>query len=66
MDQTALVIAVDGPAASGKGTLSRRLAAHFGLAYLDTGSLYRGLAMLAMDKGLDLSDEQAVALLAPI
>jgi len=65
MDQTALVIAVDGPAASGKGTLSRRLAAHFGLAYLDTGSLYRGLAMLAMDKGLDLSDEQAVALLAP-
>ena len=64
MDKTALVIAVDGPAASGKGTLSRRLAAHFGLAYLDTGSLYRGLAMLAMDKGLDLSDEQGVALLA--
>ena len=65
MDQTILVIAVDGPAASGKGTLSRRLAAHFGLAYLDTGSLYRGLALLALDEGLALSDEQSVAMLAP-
>ena len=65
MDQTILVIAVDGPAASGKGTLSRRLAAHFGLAYLDTGSLYRGLALLALDEGLALSDEQSVASLAP-
>lgn len=40
-----LVIAVDGPAASGKGTLARRLADHFGLGYLDTGSLYRAAAM---------------------
>jgi len=40
-----LVIAVDGPAASGKGTLARRLADHFGLAYLDTGSLYRAVGM---------------------
>ena len=36
-----MIIAVDGPAASGKGTLARRLAEHFGLAYLDTGMLYR-------------------------
>lgn len=64
MDQSVLVIAVDGPAASGKGTLSRRLADHFGLAYLDTGSLYRGIALLALDKGLVLSDEQSVAALA--
>ncbi|MGH6938808.1 (d)CMP kinase, partial [Hypericibacter sp.] len=35
------IIAVDGPAASGKGTLARRLARHFGFAYLDTGLLYR-------------------------
>lgn len=40
-----LTIAVDGPAASGKGTLARRLAEHFGLAYLDTGSLYRAVGM---------------------
>lgn len=43
-----MIIAVDGPAASGKGTIARRLAAHFDLPYLDTGGLYRavGLAML--------------------
>ena len=43
------IIAVDGPAASGKGTLARRLAAHFNFAYLDTGLLYRavGFATLA-------------------
>lgn len=40
-----LTIAVDGPAASGKGTLARRLAEHFGLGYLDTGSLYRAVGM---------------------
>lgn len=40
-----MVIAVDGPAASGKGTLARRLADHFGLGYLDTGSLYRAVGM---------------------
>ena len=55
-EQTCLVIAVDGPAASGKGTLSRQLAKHFGLAYLDTGSLYRGVALLALEAGLDLDD----------
>lgn len=54
-----LVIAVDGPAASGKGTLARRLAAHYALAYLDTGSLYRatGLAVAAAGAGPD--DEAA-------
>lgn len=40
-----ILIAVDGPAASGKGTLARRLADHFGVGYLDTGSLYRAVAM---------------------
>jgi CMP/dCMP kinase len=39
-----MIIAIDGPAASGKGTLARKVAAHFGLAYLDTGSLYRAVA----------------------
>lgn len=55
-EQTCLVIAVDGPAASGKGTLSRKIAKHFGLAYLDTGSLYRGVALMALEAGLDVDD----------
>lgn len=54
-----LVIAVDGPAASGKGTLARRLAAHYGLAYLDTGSLYRATALAVMLAGGDPSNEGA-------
>jgi CMP/dCMP kinase len=47
-----MIIAIDGPAASGKGTLGRRIAEHFGLAYLDTGLLYRAVArdLLAMGK----------------
>jgi CMP/dCMP kinase len=50
-----VIIAVDGPAASGKGTLARRLASHFGLAYLDTGLLYRATALRALAAG-DPSD----------
>jgi len=56
----ALIIAVDGPAASGKGTLSRRLAAHFGLAHLDTGLLYRAVALKALDLKIELDDETAL------
>jgi cytidylate kinase len=48
-----LVIAIDGPAAAGKGTLARRLAAHFGLPYLDTGLLYRAVARRVLDEGGD-------------
>jgi CMP/dCMP kinase len=44
------VVAIDGPAASGKGTLARRLAEHFGLAHLDTGALYRATALLVLDE----------------
>ena len=46
-----MIIAVDGPAASGKGTLARALAEHFGLAYLDTGSLYRATAVRLLGVG---------------
>ena len=56
-----LVIAVDGPAASGKGTLARRLAAHYGLPYLDTGLLYRMVARTMLDAGEPLDDVQAAA-----
>jgi len=54
-----LVIAVDGPAAAGKGTLARALAARLGLAYLDTGLLYRATGMAARRAGGDLDDPMA-------
>jgi cytidylate kinase len=54
-----LVIAIDGPAASGKGTLARRLAAHYGLPHLDTGLLYRATACALIDEGLPLDDVEA-------
>lgn len=54
-----LVIAIDGPAASGKGTLARRLAAHFHLPHLDTGLLYRATACALLDEGLPLDDAEA-------
>jgi len=50
------VIAIDGPAASGKGTLARRLAEHFGFAYLDTGTLYRATAFLVLEQAGDPAD----------
>ena len=52
-----LVIAIDGPAAAGKGTLARRLADHYGLAYLDSGSLYRGTALTLLRSGQSSPDE---------
>jgi cytidylate kinase len=54
-----MIVAVDGPAASGKGTLARRLAAHYGLGYLDTGSLYRGVALIVLKSGKSPQDEAA-------
>ena len=53
------VIAVDGPAASGKGTLARRLASHYGYAYLDTGSLYRAVGLRLIYGDQDPSDKNA-------
>ncbi|MBB4211586.1 cytidylate kinase [Rhodothalassium salexigens DSM 2132] len=48
-----MIVAIDGPAASGKGTLARRLAAHFNFAYLDTGLLYRAVGQAVLDAGGD-------------
>lgn len=55
------VIAVDGTAASGKGTLAARLAAHYGLPHLDTGLLYRAVGMALQRVGADLADEARAA-----
>ena len=57
MTKQGIVIAVDGPAASGKGTLSRRISHFYNLAYLDTGTLYRGIGWLMLTRDLDPRDE---------
>jgi cytidylate kinase len=54
-----MILAIDGPAASGKGTLGKRLAAHFGLPHLDTGLLYRAVAFALLQEGHALTDEVA-------
>ena len=59
-----MIIAIDGPSASGKGTLARRLASYLGFAYLDTGSLYRAVALGVLDEGADPRDARAAALAA--
>jgi len=51
-----MIIAIDGPAASGKGTLARRVAAHYGLHHLDTGLLYRAVAKAVLDAGYAADD----------
>ena len=56
-----LVIAIDGPAGSGKSTLSRALAARLGLERLDTGAMYRSVAWAVLRRGVDPSDQPAVA-----
>lgn len=54
-----MIIAIDGPAASGKGTLGKRLAAHYGLRHLDTGLLYRAVAKSLLDAGKQGTDVPA-------
>ena len=56
-----MIIAIDGPAAAGKGTIARRLADEFGYAHLDTGALYRAVALRVLDAGIDLEDREKVA-----
>ena len=59
------VIAIDGPAGSGKSTIGRALARRLGLEYLDTGAMYRSVTFAALQAGLDPTDAEAVAALAP-
>lgn len=55
------VVAIDGPSGSGKSTVSRALAQRYGLAYLDTGAMYRALTWWALEQGIDVTDADAVA-----
>jgi cytidylate kinase len=55
------VIAIDGPSASGKGTVAQRVAAKLGFHYLDSGALYRLVALSAIHSGIELGDEQALS-----
>ena len=64
MQNKAFIIAIDGPAASGKGTLARNLASHYGFHHLDTGLTYRAVAKALIDQGLPLDDEAIAARVA--
>ena len=64
MRETPLVIAIDGPGASGKGTLARLVANHFGLRHLDTGLTYRAVADRLLADGADLDDAAAAVAVA--
>jgi cytidylate kinase len=59
-----MVVAIDGPAGAGKSTVARALAERLGFRYLDTGAMYRALTWLAMKRGLDLGNAEALAQLA--
>jgi cytidylate kinase len=61
-----MIIAIDGPAASGKGTLGKKLAAHYGLRHLDTGLLYRAVAKALLDAGRPPGDEAAAVAAAKL
>ncbi len=59
-----MIIAIDGPAGAGKSTVARRLAERLGFRYLDTGAMYRALTWLALERGADLEDTDALVALA--
>ncbi|WP_298749202.1 (d)CMP kinase [uncultured Serinicoccus sp.] len=61
MSAPPLTVAIDGPSGSGKSSVSRAVARELGLAYLDTGAMYRALAWHCLEQGLDLEDREAVA-----
>ncbi len=61
MPDTPITIAIDGPSGSGKSSVSRAVARELGLAYLDTGAMYRALTWWCLEQGLDLTDQAAVA-----
>jgi cytidylate kinase len=59
-----MIVAIDGPAGSGKSTVARALARRLGFTYLDSGALYRTVTLLALEAGADLEDEESLGLIA--
>jgi cytidylate kinase len=59
-----MIVAIDGPAGAGKSSIARRLAERLGFAFLDTGAMYRAVALAALRRGLGLHDEDAISRLA--
>jgi cytidylate kinase len=59
-----VIVAIDGPSASGKSTVARLLAAHLGLPLVDSGQMYRAVTVLAIEQGIAPDDEQALTALA--
>jgi len=59
-----LIIAIDGPAASGKSTIAQRVAGRLGLTYLDTGAMYRAVTLLAYEQGVSFEDDDALGSMA--
>jgi cytidylate kinase len=57
---SALIIAIDGPSAAGKSTLAKRLAQDLGFTYLDTGGMYRALALKVLREGIDISNDESL------
>ena len=55
-----MIITIDGPAGAGKSSVSRRLAGELGFTYLDSGAMYRALALYMLEKGVDIEDEDQV------
>jgi CMP/dCMP kinase len=59
-----VIVAIDGPAGAGKSTVARAVARRLGVAYLDTGAMYRAIAWLALERGVGASDGEALTALA--
>jgi CMP/dCMP kinase len=59
MGENGFIVAIDGPAGAGKSTMARRLAERLGLAFVDTGAIYRTVALVAMEKGIE--DDEGIA-----
>ena len=59
-----MIVAIDGPAGSGKSTVAREVARRLGFTYLDSGAMYRAVTLAALDDGADLDDGDALGALA--
>lgn len=59
-----IIVAIDGPAGAGKGTVAKRLADHLNYIYIDTGAMYRAVALMSKRQGVDWEDESAVSAVA--